>query len=134
MGDTDSPVSRRGGCWSWPASSPLFLAWNGAAGEDFVEGQLPYLISGGMVGLGLIGAGLTVINVQARRADQDELLDRLEALLEARDESAAPVGAADRPGPASSAPRSPAAAPSSAEVEGADPVAVGELLAAERRR
>lgn len=62
----------------------LFLAWNGAAGKDYVEGQLPYVISGGMVGLGLIGAGLTVVNVQARRADQAELLARLEALTEAR--------------------------------------------------
>jgi hypothetical protein len=70
----------------------LFLAWNGAAGKDYVEGQLPYVISGGMVGLGLIGAGLTVINVQARRADQAELLTRLEALTEARDDDVDPKG------------------------------------------
>ena len=43
-----------------------------------------------MVGLGLIGAGLTVINVQARRADQAELLNRLEALIEARDDAGRP--------------------------------------------
>jgi hypothetical protein len=42
-----------------------------------------------MVGLGLIGSGLTVINVQARRADQAELLNRLEALVEARADEAA---------------------------------------------
>ncbi len=70
----------------------LFLAWNGAAGKDYVEGQLPYVISGGMVGLGLIGAGLTVINVQARRADQAELLTRLEALTEAREDTVDPKG------------------------------------------
>jgi hypothetical protein len=63
----------------------MFLAWNGAAGKDFVQGQIPYLISGGLVGLALVGSGLTVINVQARRADQTELLHRLEALLENRD-------------------------------------------------
>jgi hypothetical protein len=62
----------------------LFLAWNSAAGIDYVEGQIPYLISGGLVGLGLIGAGLTVVNIQARRADQTELLHKLEELLEAR--------------------------------------------------
>jgi hypothetical protein len=66
----------------------LFLAWNNAANRDFVEGQLPYLISGGMVGLGLIGAGLTVVNIQSRRADQDAMLDRIERLLEARAEEA----------------------------------------------
>lgn len=63
----------------------LFLAWNGAAGKDFVQGQLPYVISGGLVGIALVGCGLTVINVQARRADQTELLHRLETLLENRD-------------------------------------------------
>ncbi len=77
----------------------LFLAWNGAAGKDYVQGQFPYLLSGGLVGIALVGAGLTVINVQARRADQAELLSRLAELLEARDAAAeaaevrqAPVG------------------------------------------
>lgn len=75
----------------------LFLAWNGAAGVDYIEGQLPYVISGGLAGMGLIGAGLTVVNVQARRQDQAQLLTKLEELTEAleqRDaeaaESAAP--------------------------------------------
>ncbi len=63
----------------------LFLAWNGAADKDFIQGQFPYLFSGGLVGLALVGCGLTVINVQARRADQAELLNRLETLLETRD-------------------------------------------------
>ena len=63
----------------------MFLAWNGAADKDFISGQLPYVISGGMVGLALVGSGLTVINVQARRADQAELINRLEAMLETRD-------------------------------------------------
>lgn len=89
----------------WAANSPvsagvalvvagfiaLFLAWNGAAGLDHVEGQLPYLISGGLSGLGLIGAGLTVVNVQARRQDQAELLARLEELTEALAERGAEV-------------------------------------------
>jgi hypothetical protein len=69
----------------------LFLAWNGAAGVDYIEGQLPYLISGGLAGMGLIGAGLTVVNVQARRQDQAELLAKLEQLtdaLEARETEA----------------------------------------------
>jgi len=63
----------------------MFLAWNGAAGKDFIQGQFPYLFSGGLVGLALVGSGLTVINVQARRADQAELLNRLETMLETRD-------------------------------------------------
>jgi hypothetical protein len=75
----------------------LFLAWNGAAGKDFVQGQLPYLISGGLVGIALVGCGLTVINVQARRADQTELLNRLESMLESRDAEIRDAAAAPRP-------------------------------------
>ena len=81
---TSSPVSV-GALLCVAGFVALFLAWNGAAEKDFVQGQLPYVISGGMVGLALVGCGLTVINVQARRADQAEMLNRLEAILENRD-------------------------------------------------
>ncbi|MDP1819692.1 MAG: hypothetical protein Q8K58_07320 [Acidimicrobiales bacterium] len=101
----------------WASSSPvsaglalvvagfiaLFLAWNGAAGLDHVEGQIPYLLSGGLVGVGLIGAGLTVVNVQSRRQDHAELLGKLEELVEAlRDDDGrqtppAPRGTRDAP-------------------------------------
>ncbi len=67
----------------------MFLAWNGAAAKDFVQGQLPYVLSGGLVGIALVGCGLTVINVQARRADQLELFNKLEELFEAREEARA---------------------------------------------
>jgi len=91
---------------SWVRSSPvtagvtlvvagaiaLFLAWNGAAGVDHVEGQLPYLISGGLIGLGLIGAGLTVVNVQARRQDSTEVLARLDEISEALHHMASTTG------------------------------------------
>lgn len=61
----------------------IFLAWNGAAGVDHIQGQLPYVISGGLTGLGLIGAGLTTILVQASRRDSRELSERMEELTEA---------------------------------------------------
>ena len=84
---TNSPVSA-GVALVVAGFIALFLAWNGAASKDYVEGQLPYLISGGLVGIGLIGAGLTVVNVQTRRADQDALMDRIERLIEERDAQA----------------------------------------------
>ena len=84
---TNSPVSA-GVALVVAGFIALFLAWNGAAAKDYVEGQLPYLISGGLVGVGLIGAGLTVINVQSRRADNDAMMDRIERLLEERAEQA----------------------------------------------
>jgi hypothetical protein len=46
------------------------LAWNGAAGVDFVQGQIPYLLSGGAFGIGLIILGATFIVVQNSRRDR----------------------------------------------------------------
>lgn len=52
------------------------LAWNGAAGIDFVQGQLPYLLSGGFFGLALVVLGASLIITQGGRRDR--------ALLEAQ--------------------------------------------------
>ncbi len=58
----------------------VLFAWGQSAGETNVALQIPYLISGGMVGLGLIMVGVTVVNVAAKRRDsllreqQNELL------------------------------------------------------------
>src|SRR5438874_9497024 len=49
------------------------LAWNGAAGVDFVQGQIPYLLSGGAFGLGLVILGATLIIVQNSRRDRQLL-------------------------------------------------------------
>lgn len=54
----------------------IFLAWNGAAGEDCVQCQFPYLLSGSVPGLALVlvGAGLecvqTTRQLTAERATQ----------------------------------------------------------------
>ena len=47
----------------------VIFAWGQSAGETNVALQIPYLISGGMVGLGLIMVGVTVVNVAAKRRD-----------------------------------------------------------------
>ncbi|HVM39429.1 MAG TPA: hypothetical protein VM618_01475 [Acidimicrobiia bacterium] len=60
----------------------IFLGWNGAAGKDFVSGQVPYLISGGLAGLGLVFVGLTMANAEARRRDTARLTAKLDRLLE----------------------------------------------------
>ena len=46
------------------------LAWNGAASVDFVSGQVPYLLSGGALGLGLIILGAAMVIVQNSRRDR----------------------------------------------------------------
>lgn len=56
----------------------MFFGWNGAASSNFVPAQFPYLISGGMVGLGVVVLGASLILVQNQRAD----LARLEAAME----------------------------------------------------
>ena len=58
----------------------VLFAWGQSAGETNVALQIPYLISGGMVGLGLIMVGVTIVTVAAKRRDamlreqQNELL------------------------------------------------------------
>lgn len=43
------------------------LAWNGAANWDCLQCQFPYLLSGGLPGLGLVISGVAVLLVQAIR-------------------------------------------------------------------
>ncbi len=46
-------------------------AWDGAASINFAQGQIPYLLSGGFMGLGLIVTGATLINVSTVRAERE---------------------------------------------------------------
>lgn len=74
----------------------LWAGWNGAASYDNVPAQFPYLISGGLVGLGLIVIGAAMIVVDTNRAGRDELqatLAELRAALEAATPSAGAVAA-----------------------------------------
>lgn len=59
----------------------IYFAWNGASEKDFIQGQFPYLLSGGLTGLGLILCGLTLVATQSFRRDVLSLQDRIEELL-----------------------------------------------------
>jgi hypothetical protein len=62
----------------------IALAWNGAASLDYFPGQFPFLISGGMTGIGLIIVGVTIMIIQTVRRDGQERtaqLDRLAATV-----------------------------------------------------
>lgn len=72
----------------------LFLAWDGAAsvggamvGIDYTQGQIPFLISGGIGGLALIGVGLTLIIVHSIRRDLAALGGKLDRVVDAIRES-----------------------------------------------
>lgn len=63
----------------------LGIAWAQIAGEAEVYLQLPYLVSAGMTGLGLIMVGLTLVNVSTKRRDaleRERQMNQLVSILE----------------------------------------------------
>jgi hypothetical protein len=64
----------------------LAITWGQVAGETQVEAQLPYFVSGGLVGLGLIMSGLTTVSIAAKRRDAQLRAQQVELLAAALDE------------------------------------------------
>jgi len=60
----------------------IVLGWNGAASLDHVQGQVPYLISGGLAGLGLVGLGMMLAVVQELRRTNARLTQRIDILAD----------------------------------------------------
>jgi hypothetical protein len=77
----------------------MYLGWNGAANKACVDCQIPYLLSGGALGLGLIATGIGVLLVQNGKRNRLELESKLEALLEAVDRNSGLAGSGVRPAP-----------------------------------
>lgn len=61
----------------------IFFGWNGAASEALPAAQFPYLISGGIAGLGLVVIGAAMLVVQDSREDRARLQATLEQLTAA---------------------------------------------------
>ena len=61
----------------------LFLGWNGAASYDRVPAQIPYVISGGLVGLSVMVLAGAMLIVNAQRQDRSAMLNSLAELTEA---------------------------------------------------
>lgn len=61
----------------------IALGWYGAARLDHTSGQIPYVISGGITGLALVGAGLTLVLVLESRRDRALLAQRLDTIVAA---------------------------------------------------
>jgi hypothetical protein len=61
----------------------IFIAWNGAAEQNCVDCQIPFLISGGATGLGLIIIGAALIMFEAARRDRAHLEAKLTELTDA---------------------------------------------------
>jgi hypothetical protein len=62
----------------------ILLGYRGVAGTPFPAEQIPYVISGAVVGIVLIGVGLTSW-LSADLRDEWRKLDRIERLLEPSD-------------------------------------------------
>jgi hypothetical protein len=60
----------------------LFVGWRQTARLTNVALQMPYVVSAGLSGLGLVIVGLAIVNVSARRSDAAE---RSRQLRELRD-------------------------------------------------
>ena len=67
------------------------LGWNGAASRDFVSGQLPYLLSGGALGLALVGLGVGLVVIDNSRRNRVRLEAQLRELNNAITRLAAAV-------------------------------------------
>jgi hypothetical protein len=73
----------------------LFLGWYGVSGEAVVAKQLPYLASGGLLGIALVVLGGRFMMIQDLRRDSGRL-DRLETMVD--ELHAALLARADAPG------------------------------------
>lgn len=126
--DADAPVAEEGAPSMRPIRPTLLyvgivlvaagfaliaFSWGQVAGLESVPLQLPYLLSGGLTGLGLIIVGATAVNIHAKRREAAErerqtqqlmeILRQVTSVLEggspqdARPEGAGRVGAPDDP-------------------------------------
>jgi len=78
----------------------VFIAfgWNGAAGQLSTLAQLPYILSGGLVGIALVILGAAMLVVQGAREDRALLEAKLDLLAEAFLEGQGRAPRADAPG------------------------------------
>jgi hypothetical protein len=61
----------------------ILVGYNGAAGQLTILGQVPYLISGGVLGIAFVILGGAMLVVQGNREDRARLESKLDDLMEA---------------------------------------------------
>jgi hypothetical protein len=62
----------------------IAYAWSKVAGiADNVALQMPYLVSGGLTGLGLVMVGVTIVNIAAKRRDAQQRRQQTQLLADA---------------------------------------------------
>lgn len=58
----------------------FYFAWDGAASINFAQGQIPYLLSGGFLGLGLVVTGSTLLFLSTIRSERQLMTDRYDEM------------------------------------------------------
>jgi hypothetical protein len=69
------------------------VGWNGAAGQLTLLGQVPYILSGGLIGVSLVILGAAMLVVQNAREDRTRLELKLDQLTDALMAGAGPARA-----------------------------------------
>jgi hypothetical protein len=76
----------------------IAVGWNGAAGQLSTLAQVPYILSGGLIGISFVILGAAMLIVQGAREDRAILEAKLDLLAEAFLEGQGRAGRADAPG------------------------------------
>ena len=79
----------------------IAFGWNGAAGQLSPLAQIPYILSGGLIGISFVILGAAMLIVQGAREDRAILEAKLDLLAEAFLEGQGRAPKADAPGDAS---------------------------------
>ena len=58
----------------------FYFAWDGAASINFAQGQIPYLLSGGFLGLGLVITGAMLLFLTTIRTERQVMTDRYDEM------------------------------------------------------
>jgi hypothetical protein len=71
----------------------ILLGYNGAAGNLVLAAQLPYIVSGGMIGVSLVIVGAALMITQNARTDRQRLEGLLLQLIDAQQAAGTSMGA-----------------------------------------
>ena len=75
----------------------IAVGWNGAAGQLSILGQVPYILSGGLIGLSFVILGAAMLIVQGAREDRSLFEAKLDAMIAALAEGQGRSARADAP-------------------------------------
>ena len=59
----------------------IFLAWNGSASQNIIMAQFPYVISGGIMGMALVGTGSLLLMLSTVRAERQLMTEKFDEIV-----------------------------------------------------